>query len=51
MDVDKQKDSYIRFRIDYDTKKKFQEITNKRAVNISELFRQWIEKYIEEHSK
>ena len=46
---EKEKDSYIQFRISNDTKKRFQEITKREAINTSELFRQWIEKYIQDN--
>lgn len=45
---EKEKDSYFRFRIDIDTKKQFQDLTKKKAINTSELFRQWILEYIQE---
>lgn len=45
---EKEKDSYFRFRIDVDTKKQFQDLTKKKAINTSELFRQWILEYIQE---
>lgn len=48
---DRQKDSYLRFRIDVETKNEFQAITRKKAINISELFRQWIADYIAENQK
>lgn len=47
---EKEKDSYFRFRIDLETKDKFQAITKRQAINSSELFRQWIENYIKENS-
>lgn len=50
MSDDKEKDSYFRFRIDAKTKKDFQTITKKKAINTSELFRQWIEDYIRNNS-
>lgn len=50
MSEDKEKDSYFRFRIDAKTKKDFQIITKKKAINTSELFRQWIEDYIRNNS-
>ena len=46
-----EKNSYFSFRIDERTKKKFQDITKRQAINTSELFRQWIEAYIAEHTK
>ncbi len=47
---EKEKDSYFRFRIDLETKDKFQAITKRQAINSSELFRRWIENYIKENS-
>lgn len=47
---EKEKDSYFRFRIDLETKDKFQSITKRKSINSSELFRQWIENYIKENS-
>ncbi len=48
-DKDKEKDSYFRFRIDMETKEKFQQITKRKAINVSELFRMWINDYIKEN--
>ena len=39
---DKEKDSYIRIRIDKDTKDKFQQLCKTKAINSSELIRQLI---------
>ena len=48
-DKDKEKDSYIQFRIDNITKKQFQNLAKRKAINTSELFRQWIVEFIQEH--
>lgn len=49
LNTDKEKDSYFRFRIDMETKEKFQQITKRKAINVSELFRMWINDYIKEN--
>ena len=51
MQEDKEKDSYFRFRIDAKTKKDFQIIAKKKAINTSELLPQWIESYIKQHQE
>lgn len=48
--IDKEKDTYIRIRLDADTKERFKNICQKRAINLSELIRQWITKYVKENS-
>ena len=45
---DKEKDSYIRIRIDTQTKEKFQELCKKKAINSSALIRQLIEQWNKE---
>ena len=49
--TDKEKDSYIQFRIDNTTKKQFQDLTKRKAINTSELFRQWIVAFIHEQQQ
>lgn len=48
-DKDREKDSFIQFRVDNTTKKQFQDLAKRKAINTSELFRQWIIAFIQEH--
>ena len=41
----------MHLRIDPETKKRFLEVCDERAVTPSKLIRQWIDKYIEEAEK
>lgn len=43
------KKGYIGVRIDEELKNEFQDLLKSKAVNMSELFRQWITKYINEN--
>lgn len=45
-----EKEKYIHMRIDENTKKQFDTICKMKAINGSELVRQWIRKYIEKNS-
>lgn len=42
-------DSYLRFKVPTKLKNDFQAITKKNMVNMSEFFRQAMEKYVLEH--
>lgn len=42
-------DSYLRFKVPKALKDDFQAITKKNMVNMSEFFRQAMEKYVMEH--
>ena len=42
------KEVRINVRLEKDTRDKFQQICKSKAVNGSELIRQWIEKYIQQ---
>ncbi|WP_366915950.1 ribbon-helix-helix protein, CopG family [uncultured Megasphaera sp.] len=48
--IEKTKEVRINVRLEKETRDKFQQICKSKAVNSSELIRQWIEKYIKEHS-
>lgn len=47
--MDDKKKGYIGIRIDEDLKTEFQELLKSKAVNMSELFRQWITNYIKQN--
>lgn len=47
--MEEKKKGYIGIRIDEDLKIEFQELLKSKAVNMSELFRQWIINYIKQN--
>ena len=49
--TDKEKDINNQFRIDNKKKKHFQDLTKRKAINTSELFRQWIVAFIQEQQQ
>jgi metal-responsive CopG/Arc/MetJ family transcriptional regulator len=48
--IEKPKEVRINVRLEKDTRDKFQKICKSKAVNSSELIRQWIEKYIQQNT-
>ena len=42
---------FLQIRLDKETKEQFQSICKDRAINQSELLRQWIEKSIQKHEQ
>lgn len=48
--LEKTKEVRINIRLEKDTRDKFQQICKSKAINGSELIRQWIEKYIQQNT-
>lgn len=42
---------FMQIRVEKETRDKFQKLCKSKAINASELIRQWIDKYVKEHEK